>query len=85
MDQVLPLDMVRELALHRLGNAQEDVEELLAGGVPLDDLAESGILGNWTSSEEKVQANQERKAEQTAFLQALTESCSAGESGCEEF
>lgn len=84
MNQEVSLDMVRELALHRLSTAQEDIEELLAGGVPLDDLAEVGVLGTWKSSEEKAQAGRDREMEQAALLQALTES-SAGELGCEEF
>jgi hypothetical protein len=84
MDQVASLDMVRELALHRLSTAQEDIEELLAGGATLDHLAESGVLGTWKSSEEKAQTECDRAVEKAALLQALTES-EADELGCEEF
>lgn len=73
MDQELSLDVARELALHRLNAAEENVEELLAGGANLDDLAESGVLGEWKSSEEKAQAKQERETEQATLLEALKE------------
>ncbi len=84
MNQEVSLDMVRELALQRLSTAQEDIEELLAGGVPLDDLAEAGVLGTWKSSEEKARTECDRAVEKAALLQALTES-EADELGCEEF
>ncbi|MBW4443866.1 MAG: hypothetical protein KME10_22090 [Plectolyngbya sp. WJT66-NPBG17] len=84
MNQVVSLDMVRDLALHRLSTAQEDIEELLAGGATLDDLAESGVCGTWKSSEEKAQTECDRAVEKAALLQALTE-FEADELGCEEF
>ncbi len=84
MDQVASLDLVRELALHCLSTAQEDIEELLAGGATLDDLAESGVLGTWKSSEEKARTECDRAVEKAALLQTLTE-FEADELGCEEF
>ncbi|MBD1854796.1 MULTISPECIES: hypothetical protein [Leptolyngbya] len=84
MDQVTPLDMVRELDLHRLNTNGDDIEELLAGGASLDDLDESGILGNWQSCEEKAQVRQAQETERSELLQALNESPS-NELGSEEF
>lgn len=84
MDQALPLDMVRELDLHRLNTDGDDIEELLAGGASLDDLDESGVLGNWQSCEEKAQARQAQETKRNALLQALNEASSDG-SGGEEF
>lgn len=84
MDQVTPLDMVRELDLHRLNTNGDDIEELLAGGASLDDLDESGVLGNWQSCEEKAQVRQAQETERSTLLRALNESPS-NELGSEEF
>lgn len=84
MDQAPPLDMVRELDLHRLNTDGDDIEELLAGGVSLDDLDESGVLGNWQSREEKVQVLQTQETERSTLLQELNEFPPNG-SGGEEF
>ncbi|MBD1847591.1 hypothetical protein H6F89_30155 [Cyanobacteria bacterium FACHB-63] len=84
MDQAPPLDMGRELDLHRLNADGDDIEELLAGGASLDDLDESGVLGNWQSCEEKAQVRQTQETERSTLLQALNGFPSNG-SGGEEF
>lgn len=84
MDQTPPLDIVRELDLHRLNTDGDDIEELLAGGASLDDLDESGALGNWQSREEKAQVRQAQETERSTLLQALNEFPPNG-SGDEEF
>jgi hypothetical protein len=84
MDQAPPLDMVRELDLHRLDTDGDDIEALLAGGASLDDLDESGALGNWQSREEKAQVRQAQETERSTLLQALNEFPFNGSDG-EEF
>lgn len=81
MNQVTPLDMIRELDLHRLNTDGDDIEELLAGGASLDDLDESGVLGNWQSCEEKAQVRQAQETERSTLLQALSEFPPIGSGG----
>ncbi len=81
MDQAPPLDIGREIDLHRLNTDGDDIEELLAGGASLDDLDESGVLGNWQSREEKVQVRQAQETERSTLLQALNEFPPIGSGG----
>ena len=73
MTQLMPLDFDREMALHRLDNASETIEELLAAGITTDDLEDSGALGDWKSSEAKLQEQRNREAAEEELLQSLAE------------
>ena len=84
MNQLIPLDIDRELALHRLNNASETIEELLAGGVTTDALEDSGVLGDWKSSEEKLQEQRNQKAAGKELLQALAEPLFGSDDLCAE-
>ncbi|PSB14673.1 hypothetical protein C7B65_26070 [Phormidesmis priestleyi ULC007] len=84
MNQLIPLDIDRELALHRLDNVSETIEELLAGGVTTDDLEDSGVLGDWKSSEEKLQEQRNRKVAGKELLQSLAEPLFGSNESCAE-
>ena len=73
MNQLIPLDIDRELTLHWLDNASEAIEELLAGGITTDNLEDSGALGDWKSSEAKLQEQRNREAAEEELLQSLAE------------
>lgn len=86
MNRLVPLDIEQEIALCRLSNASEDIEDLLAGGVATDDLEDSGVLGDWKSIEEKLQAQRNREAVGRELRQAFAEPLlSSNESCAEEF